>query len=76
MVMPARLGSHFEAGIAFGQQIPIVLLDDTGDVRDVVSFHHRPEVLKCNSEATAIHTVLEILNGVRVPPVHMMETIR
>ena len=71
MVFPGRNGTHFEAGIAFGRQIPIVVLNDL-DLPFNVSFHYRPELLKFNSEDRAVHAVLEILRKTRSTGVHLM----
>lgn len=76
MVLPARLGSHFEAGVAFALRIPIVLLDDLpADHAALVSFHQRPELIKCITEDAAVRTVLNILDGTHATIQHMMDTL-
>lgn len=72
LVTPAREGSHWEAGMAFARRTPIVLLDEQPGDR-FISFHQRPELLKCTEESAAVKTVLELLGGSRRPGRHIME---
>jgi len=80
LVMPGRNGSHFEVGMAFALQIPIVVLAEDESLLQT-SFHWRPELLKCHSERDAISAVLEILRdgpscGRRAgQPVHLMQEL-
>lgn len=72
-VAPGRQGSNFEAGIAFARRIPIVLLNDTG-LPLTVSFHRRPELIRCQAEQEAVKVVLDIVGqGVVQQQPHIME---
>jgi nucleoside 2-deoxyribosyltransferase len=72
LVTPARLGSHFEAGIAFARGIPIVMLIEDQATHTWVSFHLRPELIKCYTEDEAIATVLGVLDGTVSTSRHLM----
>lgn len=70
VVLPARSGSHFEIGLAFGLRIPIVMLFDKPDY---VSFHRRPEIIKCTDEDVAISTVSRIVADGYTYTDHLMD---
>lgn len=62
LVMPARMGSHFEAGAAYAAGKPIVMLLEDEATHTWVSFHLLPGITKCSNEDEAIAAVLDILS--------------
>ncbi len=72
-VWPGRYGSHFELGLAFGLQKPIVMLLDNYTNDDTVSFHTCPELFRTYNENDAITNVLEILKGRHAAVAYIMD---
>lgn len=66
VIMPGRMGTHFEFGMAWALEKPIVWLDDNPPPDASPCFHFLPGLIKCNTESAAIRAVLHLLdpNGV------------
>jgi len=60
VVMPGERGSHFEFGVAYAVQKPIVLLLDRHDGRSP-SFHFLDNIVRAHREDDAIDAVLDLL---------------
>lgn len=72
IVMPGRLGTHFEYGLAFGIQVPIVYLDD----RDMPSaekrfepIHFLQSVYYYDKEDEALQKVNELAERAETHPI-------
>jgi nucleoside 2-deoxyribosyltransferase len=59
MIFPSRTGSHFEMGLAYGLNIPIVLLMETE--QELKSFYYLPGIRRTKTEDAAIGAITEIL---------------
>ena len=60
LVLPARIGSHFEFGVAYAKGIPVVILDESDDEREV-SFYYLPLIYKYSDAQSAINKVIEVV---------------
>ncbi len=61
LVMPARLGSHFELGIAYQLQKPIVYLDDTDteeNAKWLEPLHHMNDIYYSSKESDALARIV------------------
>lgn len=60
LVLPARIGSHFEFGVAYSKGIPVVILDESNDEREL-AFYYLPSIYKCRDLSEAINRVIGIV---------------
>src|SRR6516165_1081582 len=60
VVMPGERGTHFEFGVAFAVQKPIVLLLDRHDGKSP-SFHFLDSVVRVHTEAEAFTAIFDLL---------------
>ena len=67
LVAPGKLGTHFEYGVAFGAQKPVVFLADQLVGPDE-PIYHLDDVFYCYTETEAISTLQAIISGSLVPP--------
>ncbi len=60
LVLPARIGSHFEFGVAYAKGIPVVILDEAHDKREL-AFYYLPSLYKCDTLEDAINKVIGVV---------------
>jgi hypothetical protein len=60
MVLPARIGSHFEFGVAYSSGIPVVILEEEKSER-MLAFYKLPSVYITDNKDDAFQRVIEVL---------------
>lgn len=77
MVLPARLGTHFEMGLAWALKKPVVMLMEDAANHTWTSFHKLPEIIKVHTEIGALDLVEDIVKHNRNYPHadHAMHTL-
>lgn len=74
VVLPGERGTHFEFGLAFALQKPVIILADK-HVGYSPAFHFLSDVVKVIDEMEAITMVIAIVRGDRLPQDHLMSTL-
>lgn len=57
LICPAGRGGHFELGVAYARDIPIILIEDD----DPIAFYYLPNIQRFKDEDDAINRLVEIL---------------
>jgi nucleoside 2-deoxyribosyltransferase len=76
VIMPGRTGTHFEYGMAYALQKPIVYLDDREDVepskRRFEPIHYLGNVYYTGNEGTAVSQIIDIVHQNNMHPIEQI----